>query len=120
MFISQMTTLNGQLWNMKRDFIPRRWLLQTCKLVNNNNNNNNINNNILSGCDRPRRRMAVRSYPSPKVRGSNPEGQAATAPEWRPRRATPLPRSGGCAGAGGMTGATPRSRSGGAAVRRYP
>ena len=30
------------------------------------------------------------------------------------------PRSGGCAGAGGPRGAIPRSRSGGAAVRRYP
>ena len=34
--------------------------------------------------------------------------------------ATPHPRSGGCAGAGGLRGAIPRSRSGGAAVRRYP
>ena len=30
------------------------------------------------------------------------------------------PRSGGCAGAGGPRGATPHSRSGGAAVRKYP
>ena len=30
------------------------------------------------------------------------------------------PKSGGCAGTGGPRGATPRSRSGGAAVRRYP
>ena len=30
------------------------------------------------------------------------------------------PRSGGCAGAGGPRGDTPRSRSGGAAMRRYP
>ena len=29
------------------------------------------------------------------------------------------PRSGGCVGTGGPRGATPRSRSGGAAVRRY-
>ena len=29
------------------------------------------------------------------------------------------PRSGGCAGAGGPRGATPHSRSGGAAVRKY-
>ena len=34
--------------------------------------------------------------------------------------ATPHPRSGGCTGAGGPRGAIPRSRSGGAAVRRYP
>ena len=32
----------------------------------------------------------------------------------------PLPRSGGCESTGGPRGATPRSRSGGAAVRRYP
>ena len=36
------------------------------------------------------------------------------------RGATPHPRSGGCAGVGGLRGATPRSRSGRAAVRRYP
>ena len=30
------------------------------------------------------------------------------------------PRSGGCAGAGGPRGATPHSRSGGAALMRYP
>ena len=29
-------------------------------------------------------------------------------------------KSGGCAGAGGLRGATPRSRSGGVVVRRYP
>ena len=40
-----MSTLNGQLWNMKKDFIPRRWIPQTCKLENNNNNNNNILSN---------------------------------------------------------------------------
>ena len=34
--------------------------------------------------------------------------------------ATPCPRSGGCMGAGGPRGATPHSRSGGGAVRRYP
>ena len=36
------------------------------------------------------------------------------------RGAIPGQRSGGCAGAGGLRGITPRSRSGGAAVRRYP
>ena len=36
------------------------------------------------------------------------------------RGVTTLPRSGGYAGAGGLRGATPRSRSGGAAMRRYP
>ena len=33
---------------------------------------------------------------------------------------TPLPRRGACAGAGGTREATPHSRSGGGAVRRYP
>ena len=37
-----------------------------------------------------------------------------------PRGATPCPRSCGRAGAGGPGGATPRSRSGGVALRRYP
>ena len=37
-----------------------------------------------------------------------------------PGGATPCPRNSGCAGAGGPRGAIPRSRSGGAAVRRYP
>ena len=36
----------------------------------------------------------MRSYPSPKVRGSDQERQAATAQEQRPRGATPPPRSG--------------------------
>ena len=61
---------------------------------------------------------ADRSYPTSDVRGRSredpmPEGR-------RPRGATPSPRSGGCAGAGGPRGAIPRSRSGRAAVRRYP
>ena len=30
-----------------------------------------------------------------------------------------MPKVSGCAGAGGLSGATPRSRSGGAAMRRY-
>ena len=34
--------------------------------------------------------------------------------------ATPPPRSGGCMGAGGPRGSIPRSRSEGAAMRRYP
>ena len=38
----------------------------------------------------------------------------------RPRGATSRPRSGGCTGTGGLRGATPCSRSGGAAVKRYP
>ena len=32
----------------------------------------------------------------------------------------PHPKSGGCMGAGGLSGATPCSKSGGVAVRRYP
>ena len=39
---------------------------------------------------------------------------------WQLGGATPCPSSGGCTGAGGLRGATPRSRSGGATVRRYP
>ena len=38
----------------------------------------------------------------------------------RPRGSTPHPRSGGCAGAGGLRGATPCSRSGGAAWADIP
>ena len=38
----------------------------------------------------------------------------------RPEEATPPPRSSGCAGTGGPRGAIPRSRSGGAALRRHP
>ena len=37
-----------------------------------------------------------------------------------PRGTTSLPRSGDCTGAGGPRGATPRSRSEVAVVRRYP
>ena len=39
---------------------------------------------------------------------------------WRPRGGTPRPGSSSCMGAGGPRGPTPRSRSGGATVRRYP
>ena len=73
-----------------------------------------------AGCGGTRRSEAVRSYPSPKVRGSHREHQAATAQERRPRGATPPPRSSCCMGAGRPRGATPRSRSGGAAMRRSP
>ena len=38
----------------------------------------------------------------------------------KPRGASPHPRSGGCTRVGGYRGATPCSRSGGVAVRRYP
>ena len=37
-----------------------------------------------------------------------------------PRGATPVQGAGGCVGTGGLRGATPRSRSGGPAMRRYP
>ena len=59
----------------------------------------------------------------PKVRGL---GQRPRRDTTRPRsgevarEATPHPRSSSCAGKGGPRGATPRSRSGGPAVRRYP
>ena len=39
---------------------------------------------------------------------------------WRPGGATPFPRRGGCMGRGGPRRAIPRSRSEGAAMRRYP
>ena len=70
--------------------------------------------------------------PASEVRGSGRECQVVTAPEQprgaiptrgqghRPGGATTCPRNSGCAGTGGPTGAIPRSRSGGAAVRRYP
>ena len=47
------------------------------------------------------------TYPSPKAGGMA-------------GRSNPPPRSGGCTGTGGPRGAIPRSRSEGAAVRRYP
>ena len=46
--------------------------------------------------------MAVRSYPSPKVRGGNRERQVVTVQE-RPRRATTRPRSGVAAERGNPT-----------------
>ena len=46
-----------------------------------------------TSCDRPHRSVAMRSYPSPKVRGGDQERQAATAQK-RPRGATPHLRSG--------------------------
>ena len=39
---------------------------------------------------------------------------------WRPRGGAPHPRSSGCAGAGGTSGASPCSRSGGVATRKCP
>ena len=62
-----------------------------------------------------------RSYPMSEVRGSGREELPhARGQGRRPRQATPHPRSDGCAGTGGPRGAIPCSRSGGAAVRRYP
>ena len=45
----------------------------------------------------PRRSVAVRSYPSPKVRGSDRERQEATVQEPRLRGASACPRSGAAA-----------------------
>ena len=73
-----------------------------------------------AGCDGPRRSVAKRSYPTSEARGSSREELPhARGQGWRPKGASPRPRSGGCADAGGPRGATPRSSSGGAAVRRY-
>ena len=56
----------------------------------------------LSGCDGPCRSVAVRSYPSSKVRGSYLESQAATPQErW-------------------LGGTSPRPKSGAAAERSFP
>ena len=49
-----------------------------------------------TSCEGPRRSVAERSYPSPKVKGDNRECQTATAQE-RPRGATPCLRSGAAA-----------------------
>ena len=73
-----------------------------------------------AGCNGPRGSVAVRSFPTPEVRGCGREELPHPGAQGPcPRGATPPPRSGCCAGAGGR-GATPRSRSGGAAVRRHP
>ena len=50
-----------------------------------------------AGCDGPCKSVAVRSYSSPKVRGSDQEHQAVTMQERRPRGASPRPRSGAAA-----------------------
>ena len=72
------------------------------------------------GGPRARRVATKRSYPMSEIKGSGRECQAATAQEQlrgatqvqgqgrRPGGATPRPRSGGCAGAGGPRGAIPR------------
>ena len=92
------------------------------------------------------RSVALRSYPSSKVKGNELEHWVATAQEQWLRGAYPRLRSGATTerslsmsevrggsqkenthlqeqllrGAGGLRGATPGSRSGEAAVRRYP
>ena len=49
-----------------------------------------------TGCHALRRSLAMRTHPSPKVRGGDREHQASTAQE-QPRGATPHPRSGAAA-----------------------
>ena len=70
----------------------------------------------------PRSGAAVgRSYPTSEVRdGGWEELPHARGQGRRPGGPTPRPRSGGCAGAGGPSGAIPCWRSGRAVVRRYP
>ena len=64
---------------------------------------------------------AERSYPTSEARGGGWEELPHTRGQGRrPGGATPPPRSSGCEGTGGPRGATPCSRSEGAAVRRYP
>ena len=64
---------------------------------------------------------AMRSCPTSEVRsGSREELPHVQGQEQQPWGAAPRPRSGSCEGAGGPRGAIPCSRSGGAAVRRYP
>ena len=65
-------------------------------------------------CDGPRRSVAVRSYPSPRVRGGDPEHQAATAQERR-RGASPRPGQGWQ-----RRGATTQPRSGALPKRSSP
>ena len=69
----------------------------------------------LAVCDSPCRSMALRSYPSPKVRGSDRECQAVTAQERRPRGASPCPTS-----EVGPRGTTPPWRSVAPPKRSYP
>ena len=59
--------------------------------------------------------------PTSEARGGGQEYLPHTQGQgWLWGEATPPPRSSGCWGAGGPRGAIPRSRSEGAAVRRYP
>ena len=86
-----------------------------------------------ASCDGLCRSMAERSYPSRKVRGSSQEELPhVQGQDWGPRGATSRPKSGAVAkrsnptskeqqlrGEGGLREATPHSRSGGVAMRRY-
>ena len=57
--------------------------------------------------------VAERSYPTPEFRGGGREELPhARGQGQRLKGAAPHPRSGSCAGAGGLRGATPHSRSG--------
>ena len=62
--------------------------------------------------------------PNPtRTRGQGQQPEGATLhprPGAAAGRSTPSPRRGSCSGAGGPRGATPRSKSGRAVVRRYP
>ena len=74
---------------------------------------------ILSFCHGPRRSVAERSYSSSKV-GAAAE-RSYPMPEVRGGGWEELPHiQGAAAEQRGLSGATPRSRSGGAAMRRYP
>ena len=68
----------------------------------------------------PRSGAAAESARLRQRRSSQEEPPPTQGQGRRRRGATPGPRSCGCTGAGGPRGATPHSRSGGAAVRRYP
>ena len=69
---------------------------------------------------RPRSGAAAKSAGLQRHRNGQEELPHVQGQGRQPGGATPCPRSGGCVGAGGPRGAIPRSRSGGAAVRRYP
>ena len=69
---------------------------------------------------RPRSGAAAESARLQQCRSSREELPHIGGQGRRPGGATPRLRSGGCVGAGGPRGPTPCSRSGGAAVRRYP
>ena len=68
----------------------------------------------------PRSGTTAESARLPRHRNGQEEPPRIQGQGRQPGGATACPRSGGCVGAGGPRGAIPRSRSGGAAVRRYP